>query len=127
MNMSRPIPARKKAKEYLRFIVSSEQPHLGSRWEVVQDTLDRNPEEAWRIIVWAIALAKADDELSFIGTGPLEYFLIHHPEYLERGLELGKRHENFREALRSADIRDGNPENVARLDSFFQRLDSAAR
>jgi hypothetical protein len=127
MNKSEAFATRKKAKEYLRFITSSEQPHLGSPWEVVQDALDRNPEEAWRIIVWAIALAKADDERSFIGTGPLEYFLVHHPEYLERSLELGERHENFREALRSADIRGGNPEDVARLDAFFQRIDSAAR
>jgi hypothetical protein len=114
------------AKSYLGFVSAGGQPALGSPWENLQDALDGVPERAWRIILWAIALSRTEDERSFIGTGPLEYLLVHSREYLDRALRLAERHPKFRDVLRSSDIRGGADDDVARLDAYFESVDEAA-
>ncbi len=117
------MSAKNAAKLYLEFVSAGEQPALASPWENVQDALDNNPESAWRLILWAVALSRNEMDRSHIGTGPLEYLLVHHGEYLDRALQLAERHQKFRDALRSADIRGGEVDNVARLDEYFESVD----
>jgi hypothetical protein len=115
--------ARSEAVAFLEFHRTGGAPAPDSPWEVVQDAVDRDQRRAWRIILWAVAIARDDRDLTFIGTGPLETLLVHHPQYFERAIGLARRHESFSAALRSADIRGGPDEHVARLDAFFDDLE----
>jgi hypothetical protein len=110
---------RREAIAFLEFHRTSAAPGLGSPWEVVQDAVDHDQRRAWRIILWAITSARDDRDLSFVGTGPLETLLVNHPEYFDQAIRLARRHKKFSEALRTADIRGGRDEHVARLDAFF--------
>ena len=121
--MTKPT-AEVKARNYLDFMRSADEPRLGSPWEVVQDALDKDPEHAWQIILSAVAQSTTDDDLSNVGTGPLESLLVHHSEFVGRALEEARMNPKFRNALRSADIRGGRSEEVDRLDDFFERLDT---
>lgn len=109
------------AEAYLLFSRRGDEPHLGSPWETVQDELDRDPERAWRLLLWAIALARDPFDIAIIGTGPLETFLVRYEHYVDEALRLADRHESFREALRSADIRGAAPDAVARVHDFFDQ------
>lgn len=111
--------ARVLAQAYLEFTRRGDEPRPGSPWEAVQDTIDRDPKWAWQLLLWAVALSQDDADLAFIGTGPLESFLVRHESYLPHALRVARRHNTFREALRAADIRGANPVTVARLEAFF--------
>lgn len=111
------------AKSYLEFVNSGGRPALASPWEEVQSALDDDPPRAWRIILWAVAFSRDEMDRSSIGTGPLEYLLVHRSEYLDRALQLALRHPKFFDALRSADIRGGAAVDVARVDAFFESID----
>lgn len=60
------------ARTYLRFMRHGEEPHLDSPWEVMQDTITRDPESAWAIIRTMVDIAEDDFDLALVGTGPLE-------------------------------------------------------
>jgi len=115
------MDARELARAYLEFTRRGDEPRLGSPWEDVQDTIDRDPSAGWRILLWAVAFARDDSDLAFIGTGPLESFLVRHEDYLSKALRIAQRHDVFRDALQSADIRGAAPETVQRFEAFFRQ------
>lgn len=107
------------AEAYLQSSRRGDAPHLGSPWENIQDEIDRDPVRAWRLILWIVALARDPLDIAIVGTGPLETFLVRYEHYVDAALRLAARHESFREALSSADIRGAAPAAVARVHDFF--------
>src|SRR5579859_27880 len=69
-------------------------------WLTVHKLIETDPEQAWEFIIAALARAKSDRELAYLGAGALEDFLQRHGlEFLGRVDEVWKREEKMRRAI----------------------------
>lgn len=83
------------------------------QWELLDDMIDDDPEKALQIIV-ALTRAVSEIDLSRIGAGPLEEFLVQHPEYAASVVDLLPAEPRLGKALafvRAAAL-DGGARNI---------------
>ena len=68
-------------------------------WEAVTGLIQTDPERAWRLLLSALGRCAPEHE-HFIGAGPLEELLVHHPRlFAERVAKEVHKNERFREAF----------------------------
>ena len=69
-------------------------------WLTVRKLIESDPEHAWHFILQALALAKTDKEIAYLGAGALEDFLNRHGQaFVGRVDEVWKRDGKMRQAI----------------------------
>lgn len=89
-------------------------------WELVQETIQRDPSEALEIVVALVETASNEADLDYVGAGPLEDLVRERGEVLIDQLDmLARRDPRFRRAVNAMWLSEEVPISVRqRLERF---------
>jgi hypothetical protein len=94
-------------------------------WEAVQTTISEHPAEAVELIADLVRSAVSDDDLVYVGAGPLEGLVSQHGStVVERIDELARQDSRFRRAVNAMWLSDAVPVTVRDRLARFRERDS---
>jgi hypothetical protein len=98
------------ADAYLRYHARKQEADRWA-WEKVEDLIEHDLDEAWRIICALVSKASSDEALAYVAAGPLENLLVRHgPAVIDKVEDESRNNSRLQLALSGVwGIGAGNP------------------